>query len=286
MVDFMIYLYAMVSLVLLLGGCKKPTDSNSAEKFARLINLDNERLKHLIKHVHDEKWQIVYGFYGKEKTCSSPVLLKGKDLLPDEKKKRDVITLQMENNIADALDTWLSPLRKLGLQKRIITKKDFEFKELAPIPISWEGGGVFINSYTAEHLEKNNLLSTTDLTIAFGCGNREHFAGGAWFASTRDFFSEPHLIPPNIYLAETSIPPKSKQHKNKQHLILLHEIGHAFGLADTYDVFGQSMAIMSTASDLISDITSLESDDIKGIEWLYYYYHDPEKNCGESMLLC
>ena len=262
----------------MLGGCKKPTDSTSEEKFARLRELNNERFKHLIKYIHAEKWQIVYGFYGKEKTCSSPVLLKNKDSLSDEeKKKRDAITLQMENNIANALDTWLSPLRKLGLQKRIITKEDFEFKELAPIRIPWSGGGLLLYSYTAEYLKKNNLLSTADLTIAFGCGREDYSFGIAWVTPVLAFFPEPHQIPPNIYVYEASIPPESKQHKNDQHILLLHEIGHAFGLADTYDVFGQSMAVMSNVLQLnnLADTPSLEADDIKGIEWLYYYYHQP-----------
>ena len=200
------------------------------------------------------------------------MLLKSGDLLPDKKKKRDEITLQIENNIADALDTWLSPLRKLGLQKRIITKENFEFKELPPIPVGYR-----MFSYTAEYLKKNNLLSTTDLTIAFGCGSRDFFNGQAW-----TFDHEP----PSIYMFGTSIPPKSKQHKDKYHLVLIHEIGHAFGLADIYDIFGQSMAVMNYAAkkNYLSGTPSLESDDIKGIEWLYYYYHDPEKFEGNPCL--
>ena len=275
----MIYLHVIVSLVLLLGGCKKPADSTSEEKFARLRKLNNERYKYLIKYIHAEKWQIVYGFYGKEKTCSSPVLLKSRGLLPDEeKKKRDAITLQMESNIANALDTWLSPLRKLGLQKRIITKEDFEFKELAPVPTTWKAG-VIIHSYTAEHLKKNNLLSTPDLTIAFGCGNEASYFALAGVASEEVFFPKPHQIPPNIFIYQTNIPYKHKRLKNAQRHLLLHEIGHAFGLADTHDVFGQGMAAMNTASkrEALSDTLSLDADDIKGIEWLYYYYHNPEK---------
>ena len=54
-------------------------------------------------------------------------------------------------------------------------------------------------------------------------------------------------------------------------VVLLHEIGHTFGLLDTYPPHdaGQPASIMSCS--LAGD--TLGEDDIKGVQWLYRYIH-------------
>ena len=77
-------------------------------------------------------------------------------------------------------------------------------------------------------------------------------------------------------------------HGSHDHLDLLHELGHAFGLADTHEAFGvpkdkQPLSIMNgnrPATGLGSPL-QLSQDDKKGVQWLYEHHRRDvaETNC-------
>ena len=64
---------------------------------------------------------------------------------------------------------------------------------------------------------------------------------------------------------------------------LLHELGHAFGLADTYVALskhlGQPTSVMASEAPFLDQDNNLTlaDDDARGMEWLYHYYLKEER---------
>lgn len=168
---------------------------------------------------------------------------------------------------------WLAPLRKLSLDRKIIAKEHFEFVELTPKPDKLSTSG-FI--YTPDQLKANKLLDSANLMVIIG-----GMINYACPERARELFPEPLSIPPYVYIRhDLSITDAVVSQEWKY--FLLHELGHAFGLADTYldtlaDTRGQSASVMSLALRDYQASPSLAADDIKGMEWLYYFYHDRQK---------
>lgn len=159
-----------------------------------------------------------------------------------------------------ALQLWLKPLRELKPARPITD--DFLFLQQA----DFHGN------------EKDAVPKELDTRITFECRKAVEVAWIALFAS-----------PPDIYIrAGTNI--------DKHFLFsLIHELGHAFGLEDTYvmrdgemknkggldaTVGTQPTSIMSgwTADEPTIRITE---DDVRGILWLYKHFHErlPIEDC-------
>ena len=217
--------------ILLITSCKL-FDNSYKRKFGGIEHTfsnieDMKRVEFLAKHIHKKKWKIVYGFGCDSPLCSkSSVPYKDKKLLtPEEKIKNKNIARHVESKISWALNTWLAPLRKLGLGRKIIAKQDFEFVELIPEPDKLSSSG-FI--YTPDQLKANNLLGNSDLMVIIG--------GVINYANpnrARELFSEPLSVPLYVYIRHDVGVTNITASKEWEYL-LLHEIGHAFGLVDTY----------------------------------------------------
>lgn len=265
--------------ILLIASCKI-FNSVSERKFGGIEHAfsnieDIKRVAFLTNHIHKKKWKIVYGFGCDSQLCSkSKVPYKDKKLLTaEEKRKHKKIARYVENKISWALDTWLAPIRKLDLNRKIITKQDFEFVELTPEPDELSSSG-FI--YPPDQLKANNLLDNSDLMVIIG--------GIISYATpnrAQELFPEPLSVPPHVYIRHDVGVTNIAASQDWEYL-LLHELGHAFGLVDTYpdtlaNIHGQSASVMSLALRDYQTTPSLAADDIRGMEWLYYFYHDRQK---------
>ena len=276
--NFVIYILAIAGL--LTTSCKQSNDA-SKNKFAIIDNTigsvfaELKRVEFLTKHIHKKNWQIVYGFACDNPLCSnSTIPYKDKKLLTiTEKRKHRVIAGYLEDKITWALTRWLAPLNQLKLGKKIINQQDFKFTELTPEPDKLSSSG-FI--YTPEQLKANNLLATTDLVVIIGGRTSYACPQRSW-----ELFPPPLRLPPFVYLRHDIGLSDAGVTRRWEHF-LLHEMGHAFGLMDTYpnawlDTQGQSASVMNIVLRDNQAPPSLAIDDIKGIEWLYYFYHDQQK---------
>ncbi len=159
----------------------------------------------------------------------------------------------LEEAITKALQMWLAPLRPLT--KRPIVN-DFRY-----------------------HL--NADLAEVDMRITFECKRLASFV----LLSNREN--------PDILLRVGTEVPRLGTDVSRLMNSIVHEIGHAFGLTDTYlgaEIIGdplistggfkktsgtQPASIMSAHLNVVRDgITELGEDDKRGIIWLYKYFFD------------
>ena len=168
----------------------------------------------------------------------------------------------IEEAITKSLNAWLQPVRELNTGKPVVA--DFRY----------------VPDYKIEDVAEIKLY---DLRIAFFC----------------DFGASAALVGPD----ETR-PPAILLHRgtfvdDQFTGVLLHEIGHAFGLLDTYprpipgEEFqvsrgGLSRTIGHQPASVMSNLnypsprpTRISQDDANGIVWLYKFYHEnlPLEDC-------
>jgi len=155
-----------------------------------------------------------------------------------------------EAAITKMLKVWLQPLKALT-NKRLIGRDDFvykrlalkEFKRLPKITAGEEGAELQI-IFQAHALELDD-----------------------WAVPCRGYYTSQDL---KVSLIKT----------DEDVSVLLHELGHAFGLHDTYAPWGrtgdfvthgvQPASVMS--SNGFDDTLTLGDDDINGMHWLYRYF--------------
>ena len=240
----------LLLVLFLLGAfqaCKnRPTDT-AAGKFAAEYSDDFwGESKRLIQAVHEREWTIAY-------TISLRCYL---NKLPADK--------VFEDAISRAIQLWLEPVKKVAekLNKSVEVELNYlQLTDQAPNTVD----------FNIKQLQKEQKLlveNNTKLHIIFICRHRRSNA-------SRDVYKRSSI---RIY----STP--SDQHWAKRSGtignttfsfgVLLHEIGHVFGLQDTYPPHdgGQPASLMSIS--LVGD--TLGEDDIKGIQWLYRYTHAKE----------
>ena len=168
----------------------------------------------------------------------------------------------IEEAITTSLRAWLQPVREMNTGKPVVA--DFRY----------------VPDYKIEDVAEIKLY---DLRIAFFC----------------DFDKSVALV-----VAAEARPPSIHMHRgtrvNDQFAyVLLHEIGHAFGLLDTYprkipgEEFqvsrgGLSRTIGHQPASVMSGLnipsprpTGVSQDDANGIVWLYKFYHEnlPLEDC-------
>ena len=168
----------------------------------------------------------------------------------------------IEETITTALRAWLQPVRDLNTGKPVVD--DFRYVPNLVFPLT-----------DAE-------LLLYDLLIDFYC----------------DFDTSSALV-----TVRETVPPLIKLHRgtfvdNRFEFSLLHEIGHTFGLLDTYprnigEEFrvsrgGISRTIGHQPASVMSGLnvphpwpTRISQDDANGIVWLYKFYHEdlPLEDC-------
>ena len=158
----------------------------------------------------------------------------------------------LEATITKVLRAWLQPLRALPPQQPLTDVFRYQLQEDVK-----EGDGQFEG------------LKRVDLRIAFRCGE----------AATGLSFAKIGAPPPDVYMRSGT--------RVDQGLVLTHELGHAFGMGDTYKVdqaggrsSGGLRATRGTQPPAVMSIhfsrkphPYLSADDKKGIIWLYKAFH-------------
>ena len=173
---------------------------------------------------------------------------------------------ELEAAIAAALRLWLKPLRDLQPQYQIVDNFQFQLQR------DYTGQGDK-HSHVYENIAE---LRTVDLRVTFQC-----------MMEKKSFAVISLAVSPEIFIRQgTQITTTLSYH-------LFHEIGHAFGLGDTYlgrnyagrvtnassggfthTVGQQPDSVMSTFSYFsLLDENVLSEDDKRGMVWLYQYYY-------------
>lgn len=295
-------------VVALIGvmSCKKSSDAQT--KFSTVPQRDGLDESHLlIRKIYDPTWLITYAFNVQcvhpltpttslqftnrdgqvfshqelKKTTISFTYAKAKQfwnslevLVGDDLQKR------IESLITKALDIWLQPLRALS-RKKIISTNEFQIKQYRSLLPEMPGRDKEFQSL-AKGIEL--FADNSDLRIVFNCYALKK-KGFAYL----DFktISSPLHYSSRIY----TDPPSDKWSQVSERFVLIHEIGHMFGLLDTYhygdgvtlgmqpssimrsEKFFGGYSIKGDQSSKSADNLALTSDDIEGIKWLFYYYH-------------
>ena len=251
----------IILFVVIISSCQL-VDNESGSKFVAFIQQDsgsNRGERFLIKGVHKSSWQIGIGFSDNNDCDGSFSSIQKNEL---------------RAGISEALRVWLTPLAD---KPNIVDNFNYIPREsFLPRPPLIPGQNIYL-------LRDNN--NTLDVEIVIRCAVGRSFAlrrGGR--VSTINLFRD--VIQPTAERAVTSL---RKYHK----VVLLHELGHAFGLGDTYvdqrNIFRysrsdggsrytagkQPLSIMNAIYLVNSSFYRqyrLAADDVAGIRWLYRYY--------------
>ena len=225
-------------LIGVLFACKKQLANRSQGKFAaRLSDAMWGETNRLINHVHEHVWSIAYGF----RNCEG-------HKLPDEK--------VFEDAISRVLQLWLDPVKEVAQKHNKSIKIAYNYLKLKKH-----------SDYQVMLKERQALFTENNvkLHIQFNC------KPGTSYVSKRKY----HLPFMHLYHDKHLLEGVDSTTIKGTHFLfytLLHEMGHAFGLLDTYPPNSKSQpaSIMSVELTKIA----LGEDDIKGIQWLYLYTYE------------
>ena len=163
----------------------------------------------------------------------------------------------IEEAITKSLNAWLQPVRDMNTGKPVVD--DFRY----------------VPNYV---IKEDAEVKLYDLRIILYCDIGE---SGAWVFANEDF-------PPEIQMHSGTVVDDVFAFR------LLHEIGHCFGLLDTYirppavskgglanTIGHQPAAVMSALFAPRPHGTRVSQDDANGIVWLYKFYHEnlPLEDC-------
>ncbi|MYB95036.1 hypothetical protein F4054_05965 [Candidatus Poribacteria bacterium] len=177
----------------------------------------------------------------------------GADCQPAERQNGEAL----QEAITGSLRVWLQPLKELQLGRPIVDKFVYELQPDR-------------NPDQPDDLE---LRRKVNLQVTFECTQGRSVARRGVF-----------LPPAAIMRMGTKITPEILT-------VLLHELGHAFGLADTYareflpSIGGlrhtegiQPASVMAMSRNFPDDDnpSSIGEDDKRGIIWLYRFFHDKQ----------
>ena len=194
----------LTCLCILTVSCGREEQTSDASFITLPHTGETDNINWLITKVHDPSWDIAYGF--DSDTCTT-----------------DEVGRNMEawrEAIRASLQTWLQPLRSIRIAEGIIS--DFDF--------------IVYRTVDTDSLQLlvpgTKWLDTTtkyDLGVIFYCRKERSY-------TLLPYTSE---VPPTIHLLKPlvgSIYPPDYFISGTEHLLvdIIHEIGHAFGMADTY----------------------------------------------------
>ena len=229
--------------VLVAIGCKihRPVADKKFSTFvqAGIAYLPLNDTTNLTRKVHYQQWRICYAI-----DCPITMTKQQKNITTSYKKRHEEL-------ITKALKTWLQPIDELTNKKLIGSNPDnFYYR-------------YFTNDINS--MCKINKLKNKNISI----GDGEDYTLKVVFLDTQDQQLRGKYTGGAIYTPCLS--------NDGAHTTLLHEIGHAFGLLDTYPgrdkvTYGlQPPSVMSCFFDNDKKY-ALTNDDIKGIQWQYRYY--------------
>ena len=263
-------MFRLLLIILLVSACKKSGSEHdsSATKFATIPQeqwlMDIRNLDLLIAKVHRPRWKIIYGF---DYSCAQSTT-NGLLQFDDGKKSFYVTpTLQtkVRNLVNKSIDLWLKALP--GSDDKLISVGDLVYE------------------IYSKRLEKDDnyierkfsglAKDDGDLRIIFTCNWPDSRPRAYW--KDRTIFSP---IAVTVGAKSSSDKHQQQELEDLELFFLIHEVGHLFGLSDTY-VGGdhvahgmRSASVMSSTRFYNMDRTELvlAEDDIKGIRWLYKLY--------------
>ncbi len=174
----------------------------------------------------------------------------GVDCKPEDRQNDEALKAA----ISSSLRTWLKPLKELNPDRPIVDKFVYELQP-------------DYDPDTPKELEERRKV---DLRVAFTCPQGIHPRSGVLIG---------RLYPPDVRIRRGT-----KVTINMSYS-LIHELGHAFGLADTYQRPGfmrsrggldrtagnQPASAMAMAHNTP---TTINEDDKRGIVWLYKYFYE------------
>ena len=243
-------MHILLPVLLLLGtwpACKIQQENTTAGKFAaRQTDAIRGEANRLINHVHESEWTIAYDFGG---NCTGHKLPEGK---------------VFEDAISRVLQLWLAPVKEVAKNKSIAAT--FNYLKLKEPP------SINIVDHASTLKERKKIFTENNVKfhVMFDCDLGNSYVLGEKFQL------------PFVRLSyEDDQHAETIKETYFNFSTLLHEMGHVFGLLDTYppDDAGQPASIMS--SDL--EGTVLGQDDIKGIQWLYLYTYERDRLPKENL---
>lgn len=254
----------VLGMLLLSLACKQLLPETAKDKFSTAPLHDNEhsfgrKFAFLIKHVHAQEWRIAYGFSSADCERSASFT-----------KLRDAINV--------ALRTWIAPLKKMSARPFV---ESFSYHKRKAVP----------DGFISSHLHLLDLESLQPhLQIIFYCRDEMSYAMtipvqvDAAIPDVHLFYHHKDQEESEGYTGFLSKTPFSMK-------VLVHEIGHAFGMLDTYPTeqqahIGQPPAIMAAVGFYKDGAVTLATDDIKGIKWLYRYYHQKHEQLEDERNKC
>ena len=227
------------------------------------------KLNSLIRRVHKDQWVIGYVYAG-------PELGEPAGVCPPGARNNGAA---IEETIETALRAWLQPVKDLNTGKPVVD--DFRFVPNFFIrdaeALIKDENGIYVKDIEAK-------LQLYDLRIYFFCN----------FEKSAALTRADEAIPPAILMRKgTEVTPRFAGE-------LLHELGHSFGLLDTYIILRreaeelrvsrggldrtighQPASVMSGFGTVHPPPTRVAKDDANGIVWLYKFYHEnlPLEDC-------
>ena len=262
-------------VMLLISSCKTARPDASEPQFMTYVQDDphlwdimekeglNERM--LVKRVHDKSWYIEYGF---APSCSKRKQKKYRPRVVEAINR----SVNLWLNQIKAMQQYINDGKQIVSQLRINEKKEvFPHKDIK-------------NAYTTYNPQSTSIVKSiinlSNISVVFNC--REGRAFMQRYANSINMYEGRGN---RIKIPDTNFP----------FSVLLHEVGHTFGLADTYvdsqkatrahqvstginprTIGHQPIAIMGPDSQL--DFTNYDNvrptiDDRNGIFWLYIHMH-------------
>ena len=288
-------IWVVVGVVLLglmvVTACQK--EEVSDEKFMTIQQQYPKDIfsSNMIEKIHADRWTITYGFYDNPDS-------KQEDFEPcanDYKKHQKNV---IEQKIKNELLKWLAPLTdddvEIASGEKLITESGFKFTTTDVVTVGEDHKNHEMMEKQHGKLVLADGAPQPDLGIIFYCMRPDEISSSVDAMSYKDEgYPLVHMFP---------YPKEKRQEKynapdldddafltpNRKYLkfTLLHELGHTFGLADTYGsstggnirtVGTQPLSIMASSEFWrvmnFPKGVDLTPDDRKGMKWLYAYHH-------------
>ena len=256
----------VVVLCFLLISAISCKENVSDKKFSAIAQQKRD-YEFLIKKVHDSNWNIGYTFIdftehpkydGKKIDCSSQSF---------DDFKNNPYKKQLEDKIKEVSQLWLSPLKD---KENIISSENIIIQPLIATDVLKPNAEFYM--YIDHDIVNNKIIASYDLLIFFGCG----FLDGGVVSYSGES-SKKNNIP---LMTVSSMPEVSNDmvfltEKNLFRAdVLVHEMGHAFGLADAYNTsqYNPPSVMKSSKNALDGKTLVITADDRAGIRWLYRHH--------------
>ena len=273
---------ALIIILVQLLACGAEYGNEASVKFVTSSGLGQPLPNYyLIQEVHKQAWLIRYGFSDNNLCRTTSGLTEA---------EAEKFAQQLQASIAKAIRIWLQPLREMGGE--IVNEFNFML-------VNTEPKGNSQSDSRTHTLVRSEAVE--QIGVVFHCAEKDKDTKypNSFIMIGSNRMREVHMY---HYLNQSKLLPDDKMTDIHMFLMtsIIHELGHAFGLADTYaspennaktnrgtisystggsekTVGKQPMSMMGFAS-LVGVNSDREHfitvDDIDGVRWLYRLAHD------------